>query len=124
METTSFAKLRPVLERSFGVLGIPENIIQDGGLPYNGQERKSFGREIGIKMVKCIPEYPKYNGFVERFNADLVMIVHAAVAEGKDSRAEVQRGLLNYYNTTYLTIGYSPAELIMGRCMRTKIPIL
>ena len=38
METTSFAKLRPSLNRSFGVLGKPDKIIHNGGLPYYGQE--------------------------------------------------------------------------------------
>ena len=32
-ETMSIAKLRPALERSFGMLGIPEMIIYDGGPP-------------------------------------------------------------------------------------------
>ena len=38
VEYTSFANLRPMLERIFGVLAIREKIIHNGGRPYNRQE--------------------------------------------------------------------------------------
>ena len=44
------------------MLLIPDKIINGGGLLYNGQEWKNFGREIGNKMVKYIPEHPQIMG--------------------------------------------------------------
>ena len=41
---------------------------------------------------------------------------------GKDSRAEVQRMLLNYRSTVHPSTGSSLAELIMGRNIWSKIP--
>ena len=111
VETTNYAKLRPAMERSFGLLGIPENIVHDRGQLYNGLEWKNFGRKMEIKMVQCTPEHPLFNGVLERFNAVLVKIVHAAMAEGRDPSTEVQKHLLNYCNTTHIGIGYFPAEL-------------
>ena len=73
------------------MLGIPDKIINDGGPLYNGREWQKFGREMGIKMVKCTPEHPQSNGIMEKFNAVLVKIVHAAITEGRDSRTEVQK---------------------------------
>ena len=46
---TSFAKLRPALESSFGVLGNPDKLIHNDGLPYNGQEWQRFGSKIGSR---------------------------------------------------------------------------
>ena len=48
-------------------------------------------------------------------------IVHMAVAEGQDPRLEVRR-LLNYQNTPHPSTGKAPAELIMRRQIRTRIP--
>ena len=50
--------------------------------------------------------------------------MHSSLAEGKDPRVEVQRRLLNYRNTPHSSTGQSPASLMMGRIIRTKIPQL
>ena len=54
----------------------------------------------------------------------LVKVIHAAVAEGKDPRLEVKRRLLNYRNTVHPSTGASPASLMMGREIRTKLPAM
>ena len=38
VESTSFAKLKPALERSFGMVGISEKMIHYGGPLYNRQK--------------------------------------------------------------------------------------
>ena len=47
--------------------------------------------------------------------ATLVKVTHAAMAEGKDPRIEVQRRLLNYRNTIHPSHGKTPASLMMNR---------
>ena len=56
--------------------------------------------------------------------ATLVKVTHAAMAEGKDPRIEVQRRLLNYRNTIHPSTGKTPASLMMNRKIRTKIHAL
>ena len=54
----------------------------------------------------------------------LVKVTHAAIAEGKDPRIEVQRRLLNYRNTIHPSTGKTPASLMMNRKIRTKLPAI
>ena len=56
--------------------------------------------------------------------ATLVKVTHAAIAEGKDPRIEVQRRLLNYRNTVHPSTGKTPASLMMNRKIRTKLPAI
>ena len=53
--------------------------------------------------------------------ATLVKVTHAALAEGKDPRIEVQRRLLNYRNTPHPSTGKTPASLMMNRKIKTKL---
>ena len=123
-KSTSMDKLYPVLDRSFGVHGVPESITHDNGPPYNGREWKKYGKECGFKNKPCSPEHPEGNGVAERFMATLVKVTHAAIAENKDPRIEVQRRLLNYRNTIHPSTGKTPASLMMNRKIRTKLPAI
>ena len=53
----------------------------------------------------------------------LVKIIHTAVAENKDPIVAIKRRLLNYRNTTHPSTGKTPAEVMFGRTIRTRIPI-
>ena len=121
-KSTSMDKLYPVLDEVFGVHGVPETITHDNGPPYNSSEWRKYSRECGFKSLRCSPEHPEGNGIAERFMGVLVKIIHAAMAEGKDPRIEVQRRLLNYRNTPHPSTSVSPASLMFNRKIRTKIP--
>ena len=123
-KSTSMDKLYPVLDRSFGVHGVPESITHDNGPPYDSRAWRKYGKECGFENKPCSPEHPEGNGIAERFMATLVKVTHAAMAEGKDPRIEVQRRLLNYRNTIHPSTGKTPASLMMNRKIRTKIPAL
>ena len=123
-KSTSMAKLYPVLDRSFGVHGVPESITHDNGPPYDSRAWRKYAKECGFKDKPCSPEHPEGNGIAERFMATLVKVTHAAIAEGKDPRIEVQRRLMNYRNTTHPSTGKTPASLMMNRKIRTKLPAI
>ena len=120
--STSFEKLKPALERSWSLLGIPDQVTHDNGPPYNSSKWRSYAMEKGFELNPCTPEHPKSNSIVERFMGVLAKTVHAAVALGKDPQTEVQRRLMNYRNTPHPSTGKSPSELIMNRKLKTKIP--
>ena len=60
------------------------------------------------------------NGFAEAFIKIMVKLVHAAILERKDPRTSVN--LMAYRVTPHKVTGRSPAELLYGRKIRTKLP--
>ena len=124
VKSTSFQELRPALDRSIGLLGVPVSVTHDRGPPYNSAEWKKYAKEKGFETRACTPEHPEGNGLAERFMSVLVKTVHAAVALDKDPKVEVARRVMNYRNTPHPSTGKTPAQLMMGRKLRTKVPSL
>ena len=121
---TGFKELVPSMEKVWALHGIPETITSDNGPPYNSREWKRYAKSQGFQHTPCSPEHPEGNGVAERFMATIVKVVHAAMAENKDPKIEVDRRLLNYRNTVHPSTGKTPSQLMMGRTIRTKIPQL
>ena len=62
------------------------------------------------------------NGEVERQNRSLLKAMRVAHSEGSDWRKELQKFLLGYRSTPHATTGVSPAKLLFGREIRSKLP--
>ena len=61
---------------------------------------------------------------MERQNKSLLKRMKIAQAEGKEWKKEIRKYLVAYRSTPHTTTGVSPAELLFGRKMRTKLPEL
>ena len=121
--TTSSAIIR-CLGNHFTRHGIPETLRTDNGPNLVSHEMEEFLDELGIKHKKTIPLWPRANGEVERQNKSLLKAMCAAQAERKPWQQELQKYLLAYRSTPHTTTGVSPAELLYGRKIRTKMPEL
>jgi len=60
----------------------------------------------------------KLNGKINCYSKPMC----AAIAEGKPWQQEQQKYILAYRSTPYTTTGVSPAQLLYGRKIRTKMP--
>ena len=67
------------------------------------------------------PEDPQSKRFAESFVKILCKFIHPTIAEGKDSKTELQNFLLIYHSTR-TTTGKSPAEMLYGCTLKTKLP--
>ena len=122
VKSTQFKHLKKKLESVVSLHGIPEVIVSDNGPPYNSHDWRKFAKEMGFTDRYCTPEHPEANGLAERFMSVLVKVIHTAVAEGNDPITAIRRRLLNYRNTIHPSTGKTPAEVLMGRTVRTRIP--
>jgi len=96
--------------------GVSETVVSDNGTQFSKVEGSSFSKfakEYGFNHIISSPKYPQSNGFAEAG----VKIVKNCLKKSHDQ----YEALLNY-RTTPLQNGYSPAELLMGRRLRTKLP--
>ncbi|UYV63822.1 K02A2.6-like [Cordylochernes scorpioides] len=92
--------------------GISLEVRSDNG-PQFGSLFKEFAHDYGFTHVTSSPRYPQSNGFIESF----VKIVKERISKSKDPYLA-----LLAYRATPLANGFSPAELSMGRRVRTTIP--
>ncbi len=112
--------LRPMISR----FGVPFSIKSDNGPQFVSSEFKLFCEEFGIEHRKSPPLWPQANGEVEIQNKTLGKMLKIAQVEKRDWKEELQTFLLAYRSTPQSTTGASPASLMFGREIRTKLPEL
>ena len=82
VKSTSLEDLKPALDRSFDLHGIPLSVTHDNGPPYNSLGWRQYAKERGFELRPCTPEHPEGNAIAERFMSVLVKVIHTAVVEG------------------------------------------
>ena len=103
------------------------NILKtDGGPPFNGNENHLLQRYFkwaGIVHKKThSAEDPEANGLAESFMKHLKKIWHTAIIEGNNPRAEINKHLLMFRATPHPSTGFSPAQLLFDRKIKTRLP--
>lgn len=101
------------LKSMFARHNIPETL--NSGPQFSGHEMKAFASDYCFEHVTSSPKYPQSNGEAER----AVQTVKNLLKKACDPYCA-----LLTYRPTPLSNGYSPAELLMGRRLRTTLPIL
>ena len=95
--------------------GIPEELISDNGPQYSSTLFHKFAQESGFVHTTSSPKYPQSNGEAERA---------VKTCKGLLKKAVDPYMALLAYRSTPLQNGYSPAELLMNRKLRTTVPMV
>lgn len=124
LKSTTAEKTVETLKVIFARHGLPLTVHSDNGPQFISQVFADYMKAIGAKHLKVTPRWPQANGEVERQNQSLLKRMKIAQAEGKDWQQEILSYLAAYRATPHPSTGRSPAELLFGRKIRTKLPQL
>ena len=111
------AKLRNI----FATFGLPEKLVSHNGSSFTSTEFQTFLMENGVKQILTPTYHLPSNGLAER----AVQTFKNAVKK-LDGPIEVRlsKFLFKYRITPQTTTGVSPAQLLMGRRLRTHLDLL
>ncbi|XP_064468421.1 uncharacterized protein K02A2.6-like [Ornithodoros turicata] len=115
LRTTTSSDLIAELRPMFARYGMPEVVRSDNGPQFPSSEFRRFLAACGSTHITSSPYYPQSNGQAERS----VQTAKSLMARSPD----LHQALLAY-RTTPGACGYTPAELLMGRQLRSNVPVL
>lgn len=108
------AKFKGVFARH----GIPNELIADH-VPFASAEMARFAKEWGFTITHSSPAFPQSNGLAERTIQSVKNMLKATSQTGIDPHL----ALLHLRNTPITGLKYSPAQLLMGRVLRSDLPV-
>ena len=110
------------LQTTFAALGLPKIIVSDNGTSFTSQEFQTFLKQNGIQHVRTSAYHPSSNGLAERYVQTVKQGLKKITLGSMESR--IARLLSHYRVTPQSTTGRSPAELMFGRKLRTRLDLL
>ena len=114
LTTTTSSNIITQLKTIFARFGIPATMVTDNGPQFDSHEMKEFAQAYEFQHTTTSPYFPQSNGFAER----MVKTVKKLLEHTTDP----YKSILSYRATPLPWCGLSPAELLMGRRIRTDIP--
>ena len=114
LTNTTTSGVVSALKPLFAKYGIPEEVVSDNGPQYASQEFGDFAKKYNFKHTTSSPHFPQSNGHAER-------AVQTAKQLLKNS-SDPHVALLSYRATPLPWCGLSPAQLLMGRQIRSNVP--
>ncbi|KAI2646921.1 hypothetical protein H4Q32_027367 [Labeo rohita] len=108
---TDIQKLKGIFTR----FGIPEQLMTDNGPQFSAEQFRHFAAEYDFHHVTSSPHFPQANGMAERAVRTAKWIL---------KQDDPHQALLSYRSTRTEPTKESPARLLMGREIRTTLPVL
>ena len=123
MESTTAEATVSTLRSLFARTGLPDQIVSDNGPQFTSEAFRKFTSANGVKHAMGAPYHPSTNGQVER----LVQSFKKGVKADKSGRTlqhKLDRFLLAYRSAPHATTGFSPAQLLLGRNVKTRLDLI
>ena len=114
MSSTTSSSIISALKSVFARHGIPEVLRSDNGPQYTSKEFKTFASSYDLQQITSSPRFPQSNEQAERS----VQTIKNLLKKADDPYI----ALLSYRATPLSWCDLSPAELCMGRRLRTSVP--
>ena len=115
LKTTTSEAVIKKLKEIFAAHGIPDMLLSDNGPQYISSEFAEFSSKYGFTHTTSSPYFPHGNAEAERAVQTAKRII---------TQQDPDIALLNYRATPHSATKVSPAEALMGRRLKTRLPVL
>ena len=121
LTSTSRATIR-CLKTLFAQFGLPDILVSDNDTSFTSSEFQEFLANNGIKHWKSSPYHPSSNRSAEK----AMQIVKQGLKriKGGSINDRLSKLLFSYRITPHTTTGVSPAQLLMGRNLKSRFDLL
>ena len=119
LSSTTSTNIIGHLKSIFSRHGIPKTVMSDNGPQYSSEQFAEFASQYGFSHITSSPKYPQSNGEAER----AVRTIKDILKRNKIQNGDMYMAMLAYRSTP-LENGLSSAELLMGRKLRTTVPVI
>lgn len=119
-----------VIERLYDFMskyGLPHTIVSDNGTAFTSYEFKNFCSLNGINHLTSPAYNPSSNGQAESFVKIVKKGIKSSIISSRnksDCRLKILKYLFDYRNSVHSVTGISPAELVFGRKLRSRLDLL
>ena len=97
--------------------GVPDELFTDN-MPFGSAVFQEFATDWDIKLSTSSPRYPQSNGQAERAVQTVKALLNKADMAGQDPYI----ALLQYRLSPVSGLPYSPAQMLMGRQLKGRLP--
>lgn len=115
LTTTTSEEVVARIKGVFATFGIPDTMVSDNGPQYSSQTFADFAQQWGFRHRTTNPYKSQENGMAER---------SVGIAKKILSQNDKYLALLNHRATPHSATKVSPACALMGREIRTRVPVL
>ena len=113
--TTTAAAMISKFQHIFAMHGIPDIVISYNGPQFECKELHNFAHEFDFQHQTSSPAFPQANGQAES---------GVKIAKKILRQASLVVALLTCRATLHSSTGVSPEQALMGRELKTKLPVL
>lgn len=108
----------------FARYGVPQSFVTDNGRTFTSTEFRTFLKQNGVNFKYTAPYNPATNGQAERFVQTLKNALRRMEANTTNVYEQLCKLLLQYRIAPHATTNKSPAELFLGKKVRTRLDLL
>uniref|UniRef100_A0A6V7IMR0 Integrase catalytic domain-containing protein n=1 Tax=Bracon brevicornis TaxID=1563983 RepID=A0A6V7IMR0_9HYME len=112
------------MENYFSTWGSPLTLVTDNGPSFCSSEFSTFLKFYGVEHIRTPPYHPPSNSAAENMVKTFKDKLKKLVKSGISTQKSIHMFLMSYRSTPHCTTGYTPAELHLGRKMRTRWGLL
>ena len=124
MYSTATAPTIARLRAMFARWGLPDMLCTDNGTTFTSAEFQQFLRNNGIAHRTIDPRHSQGNGLAERAVKEVKLALQRESAKGGPWDLRLSTWLMRQRTTPHSTTLVTPAELMTGRKLRTRLDLL